>query len=104
MERRPLRVRMLPPAQAYYFALTQAEQIIVSNDIQEIQKGDFSTVRVKQLRGPIREIICGKHRFTYFQLDSVLYFVRGFRKKSAKTPPKEIEYAETIYKIIRNNI
>ncbi len=31
-----------------------------------------------------------------------MYFVRGFRKKTRKTPQTEIEYAEKAYKAIKN--
>jgi len=74
------------------------------SDVNDMKNGDFAIVHIKKLRGPIQEIIVGHHRFTYFQLDSTLYFVRGFRKKSTKTPPQEIAYAESIYKIIKSKV
>ena len=68
-----------------------------------MRSGDFESVRTKQLRGSVRELIVGHHRLTYFQLDSVLYFVRGFQKKTAKTPKSEINYAEKVYKMMRGS-
>ncbi len=56
-----------------------------------------------QLRGPVRELIVGHQRLTYFGLDSVLYFVRGFRKKTAKTPKSQIDYAEKVYKLMKGS-
>ncbi|MBI4093560.1 type II toxin-antitoxin system RelE/ParE family toxin [Candidatus Kaiserbacteria bacterium] len=69
-----------------------------------MRNGEIGAVHTKQLRDPIRELIAGDHRFTYFQLDHMLYFVRGFRKKSRKTPPKEIDYAMSIYKSIKSKL
>lgn len=58
-------------------------------------------IHTKQLKGPIRELISGHHRITYFRLKDTFYFIRGFRKKSAKTPRREVEYAEKIFKLMR---
>jgi phage-related protein len=59
-------------------------------------EGDFDSVSTKQLKGPIRELISGNHRISYFLEGSLLCFVRGFPKKTNKTPKKEIEFAEKI--------
>ena len=84
--------------------LTITEQAMVTNDIEDMQNGEIGAVHTKQLRGPIRELIVGNHRFTYFQLGHMLYFVRGFRKQSRKTPLKEIDYAMDVYKKTKNTI
>lgn len=83
--------------------MTTTDQAIVAVQIEYMCLGDFESVRTKQLRGPIRELISGHHRLTYFGLDSMLYFVRGFRKKTAKTPREEIDYAEKIYKMLNSS-
>ena len=97
-------VRLLPFAEKYLKELNLGEQAAVVADIDDIQKGNFAVAHTKQLRGPIRELIAGHHRFTYFQLGNILYFVRGFRKKTAKTPLSEIEYASRIYKLMKSNV
>lgn len=95
-----LNVRILGPAKEYIESLEGSEQGTIRADIETMQSGDFNSVHTKHLRNRIRELIVGGHRITYFQTDNKLYFVRGFRKKSAKTPRKEIEYAEKIYNVI----
>lgn len=75
---------------------------MIDGDTEVMRQGKESLVKTKQLRGPIRELIVGKHRITYFTLDTTIYFVRGFRKKSAKTPRSEIEYAHQVYKILNH--
>jgi len=96
------KVQFLGPANEYIGSISETDQAIIAAHIECIQSGDFESVRTKQLRGSIRELVVGHHRLTYFEFDSDLYFVRGFRKKTAKAPRSEIDYAEKVYKIIRN--
>ena len=94
-------VQILSPAKEYIDALSPAEQGSIAADIDTMRRGDFTSVYTKKLKEKIRELIVGNHRITYFQLRPLLCFVRGFRKVTGKTPPKEIEYAEKTYKTIR---
>lgn len=80
-----------------------AERGIIARNIQAITRGDLSSVYTKQLGGPVRELISGHHRITYFKIGAVVYFVRGFRKKTPKAPKREIKYAEKMYKIVKLN-
>jgi len=98
----PYQVKILEPVREYMESLKVAEQGIIRADMEAMQSGDLQSVRTKHLRGKIYELIVGNHRVTYFLADNSLYFIRGFRKKSAKTPKKEIEYAEKIYREIEN--
>ena len=91
-----LNARVLESAKEYIEGLKESEQGIIRANIETMRTGDFDSVHTKYLRNRIRELIVGNHRITYFQISNNLYFVRGFRKKSAKTPRKEIEYAEKI--------
>lgn len=96
-----LRLRFLEPAEKYLKSLPKKERAMIDADIEEMRLGNASAVKTKQLRGPIRELIVGNHRIIYFSLGATIYFVRGFRKKSAKTPRDEIEYAERVYKLLQ---
>jgi len=89
-----LQVFLFPGAREYISSLPEKEHGRISSDINAMKEGRFDEVRTKQLRGSIHELIRGRHRITYFKIDSTLYFVRGFAKKTAKTPRAEIEYAE----------
>ncbi len=93
-------VHVLHPAATYIQIQSNEEQGSIRAHIATLEAGDFVSVRTKQLRGPIRELIIRHHRLTYFHFGGGLYLVRGFRKRSAKTPVKEIEYAEKVYKIV----
>ena len=42
----------------------------------------------------------GYHRVTYFVIGQALYVADGFRKKSAKTPKRHIDFAKKMYKYI----
>ena len=88
----------LSPAKEYIDGLLPSDQGTIAANIEVMREGDFESVNTKQLKGQVRELIVGNHRLTYFGISNILYFVRGFRKKSRKTPLKEIEYAEKIYK------
>ena len=94
----PFRVRSLGPADAYIRELPPAAQVKIAADTTLLAEDENAEVRTKQLKGAIRELIIGHHRLTYFRLEHTLYLVRGFRKKTQKTPRNEIEYAEQIYK------
>jgi phage-related protein len=91
------------PAREYIGTVSETDQAIIAAHVERMRLGDFDSVHTKQLRGPIRELIVGHHRLTYFESDSGLYFVRGFRKKTTKAPKPEIDYAERVYKIMRGS-
>ncbi len=58
----------------------------------------FDGLYIKPLRGPIKELIVRKYRIIFFLKRNILYIVTGFTKKSQKTPQREIENAESVYK------
>ena len=93
----------LSSAAEYLGGVPIADQAIIGAHIECMRSGDFESIRTKQLRGPIRELIVRHHRLTYFEFGSTLYFVRGFRKKTAKAPVTEIEYAVKVYKLVKDS-
>src|SRR3990167_10656281 len=95
------KVFILQAAQQYIDSLAKSEQGAIQADINAIERGNFDSVYTKTLKGKIRELIVGNHRISYFTIGTMLYLVRGFRKKSAKTPKVEIEYAEHVYKLMK---
>ncbi|MEK7107022.1 MAG: type II toxin-antitoxin system RelE/ParE family toxin [Patescibacteria group bacterium] len=92
---------VLQAAQEYIDGLSKSEQGAIRADIDTMKLGGFDSVYTKTLKGKVRELIIGRHRISYFAVGGILYFVRGFPKKSAKTPKKEIEYAEQIYMLMK---
>lgn len=94
-------VFILQAAQQYIDSLAKPEQGAIRADIDAMERGNFNSVYTKTLKGKIRELIVGRHRISYFAIGNVLYLVRGFPKKSAKTPKGEIEYAECVYKLMK---
>ena len=91
---------LLEPAREYLKSIPPSERALVLSAVTALQSGEFESVHTKQLKGPVRELIIGPHRLTYFMHKDGFYFVRGFRKKSQKAPKREIEYAEKWYKYI----
>jgi phage-related protein len=81
--------------------LKTSEKGALMADLEAIASGELDSVSTKKLRGKIYELIVGDHRFTYFQDGNALYFVSGFRKKTNKTPKKEVEHSEKIYKMFK---
>jgi len=100
MEHGRLQARILDPADRYLKGLPSADQVKIAAAITLLLGNEAAAVRIKQLKDAVRELISGRHRVTYFKFGDALYFVRGFRKKTQKTPRKEIEYAESTYKQI----
>ncbi len=99
---KPLLAVFLDGARRYVATIPDGQRGAILRDIEALCTNDAKGVHTRQLQGKIRELKSGSHRITYFKLDRVLYFVRGFRKKSAKTPKQEIEYAEKIYKLLES--
>lgn len=61
----------------------------------------FDLVYTKPLRGSIRELLVRHYRLLFFIHNQTIYFTHGFVKKSQKTPVREIEKAELIYKQLK---
>lgn len=97
------KVQFLSSSRDYVDSVSETDQATIAAHIECMRSGDFDSIRTKQLHGPIRELIVGHHRLTYFEFGSGLYFVRGFRKKTAKAPKSEIDYAEKVYKMLKDS-
>ena len=95
-----MRTHVLSGAREYLTSLSEKEQAVFRGALDVLGNYGEGLVHTKQLRGPIRELIIAHHRVTYFRLGNTVYFVRGFRKKSRKTPRQEIEYAERTYRLL----
>lgn len=95
---------ILAPASDYINNLRLADNAAILSDIKAMESGKFDAVHTKQLKGEIRELVVGRHRISYCKIGPTLYFIRGFLKKSAKTPKYEIEYAEQVFKMIRTSL
>lgn len=96
-----LNVRVLNHATKYLDQLTAKDRGPIAEEMEAMRSTHGMSPYTKQLRGPVRELVIGDHRLLYFKIDSNLYFVSGFRKKTQKTPRSEIEYAEKMYKLLR---
>src|SRR3989338_6260517 len=101
MEDARFTVFILESARKYIDNLSKSEQGAIKADMDAMKFGNFDSVYTKTLNGKIRELIVGRHRVSYFIIRNALYFVRGYPKKSAKTPKKEIEYAEQVYTLMK---
>lgn len=98
MEKR-YRATLLDSVNEFVDKLPRAERAKIFGTIEKMRSGDWSSVYVKTLKGPIRELIVKQNRILFFINENVLHFIHAFRKKTAKTPPQEIERAEQIYKL-----
>lgn len=94
-EDRPIfRLYVLHEAEDFIKCLEESEQFKVLTAMAAVTKGQFNAIHTKTLRNKIKELIVKRYRFTFFIEDGCVYFVRGFIKKTGKTPPQEIEYAQ----------
>ena len=101
MQNKSFTAFFLTHAKKYINSIPDSDSGAIKRDIEEILTGDYNAISTKKLKGNIRELIVGHHRIIYFRINNNIYFVQGFRKKSAKTPKKEIDYAETVYKQLK---
>ncbi|MDO8590689.1 MAG: type II toxin-antitoxin system RelE/ParE family toxin [bacterium] len=91
---------ILDEVEHYVGNCPENDQVKIKAAMVTMEKGDFQSVHTKLLQGPIKELIVKNHRLIFFIIPPRIYFVRGFRKKSQKTPKHEIESALKKYKFI----
>lgn len=80
------------------------DQEKIYSTIRSLEKGDFETAYVKNVQYPIRELRVRDYRFLFFIELNSIYFVRGFRKRTPKTPPHEIDMAMKMHRLITKSI
>ena len=97
-----IKLHFLEGFRQYVENIADAGRGAISRDIEAMKKNTTEAISTKQLRGPVRELIVGNHRVTYFKIRSDIYFVRGFRKKSQKTPKSQIAYAQMMYRFFKD--
>ena len=66
---------LLSDAKEYLKSLSDEDRARIMADIATMIGGHFEEVKTKQLEGPIRELISGPHRITYFLRERTLYFI-----------------------------
>jgi len=98
------------PVIEYINNLSAKEQSKISKyiDFLKLSKGILDEPYSKHIKGKIRELRVdfgkNKHRIFYFTfVEKNIIFLHAFLKKTAKTPPKEIEKAEKNYNYIINS-
>lgn len=84
-------------------SLTSSEQGKIAAQIEMMELGQFEAVHTKLLKSPIKELVIGKYRITFFIEKHWIYFIFAFIKKTQKTPKQYIEQSEKIYKEIKRS-
>lgn len=100
MDIKKLEVEFFDEALEFIDGLAQADKAKILAHAK-IMETDFDVVHTKILKSPIRELVVKKCRLLFFIKKNTIYFVRGFIKKSQKTPLQEIEKAENVYKMMK---
>ncbi len=95
-------IKFLESVKVFLGDMPEADRAKTAAAITVMSEGKFDLISTKVLKSPIRELIIKKYRFIFFIEGNLIHFIHSFIKKTAKTPRKEIEYAEKIYKIITN--
>lgn len=93
-------VNILTKARDFIQSLDEKTRAKTAAAIITLSQGDFLSVEVKLLRGPIKELKIASYRLIFFVRKKALWFVSGFRKKTRKTPPHEIEQAQRAFNIL----
>ena len=92
-------VRVFRRVTEFVDELTYTDRAKVTANIKIMEMGRFDSVYIKTLRGAVKELIVKNHRFVFFVHEHTIYLVSAFIKKTQKTPLREINNAEKIYKI-----
>ncbi len=86
-------------AREFIISLPEDARSKIAVALEAMREGKIQLVHTKKLRGKIKELVVKNCRLLFFTDSNKIYLTNGFIKKSNKTPTKEIEYAEKIYKI-----
>jgi len=92
--------QILDKVDAFIGSLSEAERGKLTDDRTALEAGDFNSLHIKTLTGKIKELIEGRYRLVFFVESGTVYYIHIFVKKSNKTPPKDIQYAKKLYKLI----
>ncbi len=93
-------MQILESAKKFIDSLPSKDQADILADLGAVKQSDFEIIKVKILKGKIKELIVRKYRILFFIRSGSVYVTNGFVKKSQKTPKREIDYAEKINKLI----
>ena len=96
------KIKVLARVKDFIQSLGEKDRAKIAAAVHVLSQGDFQSVETKSLRGPVKELIIRSYRIVFFVRDDTLWLVGGFRKKTRKTPPQEIENALNIFKILDN--
>jgi len=96
----PLKVIVLNEVEIFRKSLSEKDKSKINASIIAMRFGQHESIYTKPLKGTLRELIIKRFRFIFFKDKDIIYFIGAFIKKTNKTPRKEIENAEKIYKII----
>jgi phage-related protein len=99
-EDRIFKMVTLGAAHDFLISLEEMHRSKIASCLIAIRNRRFNTVHVKTLKGKIKELIVNEFRVVFFIEVNTVYVVRGFVKKSSKTPLGEIEQAEKAYRHI----
>jgi len=94
----------LGSAEKLYHELSRKDRSKIAGAVEYMRVGDFESVEIKTLDGPIKELKICQYRFLFYIERTTIYFLRGFVKKSNKTPKNEIKMAWRLYSMIINTI
>lgn len=73
---------------------------LIEASISALASGETKRLKLKTLKGKIKEIITGQYRIVFFSFRTTLFIVDVFKKQSQKTPVRIIKRAEKIYQKI----
>ncbi|MEK9185742.1 MAG: type II toxin-antitoxin system RelE/ParE family toxin [Patescibacteria group bacterium] len=97
------KVEIFPRCTEFLEAIDNPDSSKMSSNISAMAAGDFVSVSTRKLRGKIRELKYKEYRLIFFIHKDIINFTNGFVKKTNKTPKREIDYAEKIYKHVTNS-
>lgn len=73
---------------------------MISRQIEQMETADFSSLFIKTIYSPLRELKIKKYRLLFFINKNIIYIISAFIKKSQKTPQREIIRAQNIIKLL----
>ena len=97
-----IKIQILEDVSFFLNDLSTSDSAKIFAHIESMKLGHTGVIRVKTLRGKIKELIVKQYRIVFFETDGTIYVINAFKKRSNKTPKRFIDTAEKIYKQINH--
>ncbi len=93
-----MKIQVLDDTSDFLSTLSKEDRAKIDGQLASLASRQTEGLVIKSLKGKIQELIVRQYRIVFFRIADIGYVVDIFRKKSKKTPKRNLERAEKIYR------